>query len=648
MIINRLTLHNFGVYAGTNIFEFTHKKPIVLIGGMNGRGKTTFLEAILLSLYGANSIAYKESKYHSYNQYLRAFVNKDHWSQSSYLELEFSLNDNSDDTFFVRRAWNALSKITKEAIIVKKNGVYSEFLTKNWAMFVENILPSALSSFYFFDGEKIAELAVARTDDQMKESIRSMLGITVLDILKKDLGRSIRRISKKGQDEKSGIKLEKLRKERDQAILNLETIDASISTATGKVELVKEELEQLHKKYELQGGAVLEQRQELMQKRATIQTDISQNAEALAGMASTELPLYLVKDLISEIKLQAEDEHNDSIMRQALNQMDTFLSDFATNHPDDVKASRVFVDYVRKQTGADESPRIYELSDHALFQMNELVETTLQQSVEHTLSLFEAKTSLRKQLDEVDSYLTLDINEKELATIYNQIKDAEAELVEAQVKLNKLQQDRSSINATVIAKTAEYNRDVESYLQKVELQDDGDRLLKYSNMALRIIDAYTIELQKRKTDTLGMTITECYKKLANKKNLIQEIVMDPETLNMQYLDENGHEVLKESLSAGEKQLMVIAILWALALCSKKKLPVIIDTPLSRLDSQHRSSIISTYFPNASDQTIILSTDTEIDYNYYEMMKDSVGDEFILVYSEETKSTTVKKGYFQEL
>jgi len=648
MIINRLTLHNFGVYAGTNIFEFTHKKPIVLIGGMNGRGKTTFLEAILLSLYGANSIAYKESKYHSYNQYLRAFVNKDHWSQSSYLELEFSLNDNSEDTFFVRRAWNALSKITKEAIIVKKNGVYSEFLTKNWAMFVENILPSALSSFYFFDGEKIAELAVARTDDQMKESIRSMLGITVLDILKKDLGRSIRRISKKGQDEKSGIKLEKLRKERDQAILNLETIDASISTATEKVELVKEELEQLHKKYELQGGAVLEQRQELMQKRATIQTDISQNAEALAGMASTELPLYLVKDLISEIKLQAEDEHNDSIMRQALSQMDTFLSDFATDHPDEIKASRVFVDYVRKQTGADESPRIYELSDHALFQMNELVETTLQQSVEHTLSLFEAKKSLRKQLDEVDSYLTLDINEKELATIYNQIKDAEAELVEAQVKLNKLQQDRSSINATVIAKTAEYNRDVESYLQKMELQDDGDRLLKYSNMALRIIDAYTIELQKRKTDTLGMTITECYKKLANKKNLIQEIVMDPETLNMQYLDENGHEVLKGSLSAGEKQLMVIAILWALALCSKKKLPVIIDTPLSRLDSQHRSSIISTYFPNASDQTIILSTDTEIDYNYYEMMKDSVGDEFILVYSEETKSTTVKKGYFHEL
>ena len=68
MIIKHLLMHNFGVYAGTNTFDFNHKEPVVLIGGMNGRGKTTFLEAILLSLYGANSIAYKESKYSSYNQ----------------------------------------------------------------------------------------------------------------------------------------------------------------------------------------------------------------------------------------------------------------------------------------------------------------------------------------------------------------------------------------------------------------------------------------------------------------------------------------------------------------------------------------------------------------------------------------------------
>ena len=648
MIINRLTMHNFGVYAGTNTFEFTSEKPIVLIGGMNGRGKTTFLEAILLSLYGANSIAYKESDYNSYNQYLRSYVNNNSWSQSSYVEIEFLLNESSNDTYFVRRKWNALSRITKEEISVQQNGVYSEFLTQNWAMFVENILPSALSSFYFFDGEKIAELAVAKTDDQMKASIRSMLGMTTLDVLKNDLGRIVKKINRNNKADESNKHLETLREERDQAISKLEKIDESISIAIKKVENLQEELEQLHKKYELQGGAVLEQRQSLMQKRAQIQTEIVQNAELLVGMAATELPIFLVRDLVSQIKLQAEDEHNDFIMQQALEQMDDYLSDFEMQYPESIEASRIFVDYVRKQTETDSSPRVYEISDHALFQMNDLVENTLQQSVNNTKSLLANKADLKKQLDAVESYLTLDINEKDLTAIYDQIKAKEADLVEAQVEYNRLQQERSSINSIVTIKSAEYSRDIEVFLQKLELHDDSERMMKYSNIALRILEAYAVELQRRKTGTLGATITKCYKQLANKKNLIQEIVMNPETLDMQYLDEKGNEVSKESLSAGEKQLMVIAILWALALCSKKKLPVIIDTPLSRLDSQHRTSIINTYFPNASDQTIILSTDTEIDQNYYEMMKNSVGDEFTLVYSEETKSTSIKKGYFQEL
>ena len=90
--------------------------------------------------------------------------------------------------------------------------------------------------------------------------------------------------------------------------------------------------------------------------------------------------------------------------------------------------------------------------------------------------------------------------------------------------------------------------------------------------------------------------------------------------------------------------MVISILWALSICSKKKLPVIIDTPLSRLDSLHRTALINTYFPNAGEQTIILSTDSEIDYMYYNLMKENVGDEFTLRYDEKTKNTSIEHGY----
>ena len=153
-------------------------------------------------------------------------------------------------------------------------------------------------------------------------------------------------------------------------------------------------------------------------------------------------------------------------------------------------------------------------------------------------------------------------------------------------------------------------------------------------------------LQRRKTGVLGETITQCYRKLANKKDMIHKIEMDAETLDLRYLDAAGGLVAKDSLSAGEKQLMVIAILWALAICSRKKLPVIIDTPLARMDSMHRTALVTTYFPQASGQTIILSTDSEINRSYYALMQEYVGDEFTLVFDEQTQSTTISKGYFQ--
>lgn len=640
-------MHNFGVYAETNTFEFSHKKPIVLVGGMNGRGKTTFLEAILLSLYGTNSIAYKESKYRSYNQYLRSYVNKSASNQTTYVELEFVLNESSNDIYTVRREWDALTKITKETISVWKNGEYNDFLTENWAMFIENILPNALSSFYFFDGEKIAELAVDNTSNQLKESIKSMLGITILDVLKNDLSRIIRRTEKRKKGEDSNKQLENLRRERDQAVAELESIDVHISKISSKVTKMQKNIEELHKQYEQKGGKVIEQRQALMQKRAKIQTDITNNTENLIKMAAAELPILLVKDLVSKIKLQAEDEHNDLIMQQALEQLDIYLEAFRKENGKSAEESQEFINFVRKKIKADEADRIYEMSDHAIFQINELLESSLQNSFDNTKVLFKQQKVLERQLDEIDNYLTLEINEEELTRIYNQIKSKEKELIKVQVELSKLQQERSSVNAVVITKTAEFKRDVETYLKKVELKDDVDRMLKYSNMAIDILDKYEVKLQEKKTDTLGETITQCYKRLANKKNMIQKITIDPVTLELKYLDENGEEVLKNSLSAGEKQLMIIAILWALALCSKKKLPVIIDTPLSRLDSQHRTSVITTYFPNASEQIIILSTDTEIDRSYYDMIQDSIGDEFTLVYNEETKSTSIKKGYFQE-
>ena len=637
-------MYNFGVYAGDNEFLFTNNKPIVLIGGMNGRGKTTFLEAVLLALYGSNSVAYTESKKRSYAQYLKSFVNKNAEDKTCIVELEFEINNGLKENYIVKRAWNSIDKKTNESIFVYKDGVANEFLTQNWPMFVENILPSALSSFFFFDGEKIAEMAVDSSNNQLKNAIRSMLGITVLDVLENDILRNIKKINKKDINDKSSEVVQELRDEKNQAVKELEEIDVEIEKLAHVLVEDNDKLESLHQLYNAKGGDAIEKKQETMKRRAALKSELLSEENLLREIASNELPLVLVSDLLNNIKLQAIDEHNDAVMREAVLQLDDILDEFANEYQGDTKASFDFIKYVKKrQQNAQDAP-VYSLSDQALFQANNLVEGLLDSSKIEAKRILVEKKKKQKQIGELDSYLSLDINEKGLQEVYKSIKKAEGKLIRDQVKMSALEQKRSAANSKVMTTTSEFNKYVEAYLATAESRDSAERTIKYSNMALSILDRYQVELQKRKTDILAETITSCYKKLANKKNLINKIVMEADSLAIKYLSEEGKEVTQDSLSAGEQQLMVISILWALAICSKKKLPVIIDTPLSRLDSLHRTALINTYFPNAGEQTIILSTDSEIDSTYYGLMKENVGDEFTLKYDEKTKSTSIERGY----
>lgn len=644
MIIRRLILHNFGVYAGDNQFIFEKNKPIVLIGGMNGRGKTTFLEAVLVALYGANSFAFIESKYKSYPQYLRSFVNKSAADQKCSVELEFEVFDGTTEQYLVKRKWRSITKKTEETISVYKDGSFNEFLTNNWPLFIENILPSALSSFFFFDGEKIAEMAVDNTNNQLKNAIRAMLGITVLDILGNDVVRNIKRISKDNCGSETSEGVQQLREEKEKAIAELSKIEKQIVQATTLLNEDNEKLEELHHAYAVKGGNAVEEKQNIIQKRASLKAQLDSNEEELYGISADILPLTLVSDLLGNIKLQATDEHNDSIMRQAVGQLEQLYSEFEESYSGNLKSGKAFFEYVKSRSLGSSDEHVYELSDQALFQVNELVETKLLEARTRTKGILTENRKLEKQIGELESYLTLDINEKELQTILSKIKKAEQKVINDKVNLSELERMRLAANSRVISTTSEFNKYVEGYLVNAETVDSTDRAIKYSNMALQIIERYQVELQKRKARILSETITRCYKKLANKKNLINTIEMDPETLDMKYISEDDKEVARDSLSAGEQQLMVISILWALAICSKKKLPVIIDTPLSRLDSLHRTALIKTYFPKASEQTIILSTDSEIDSKYYKMMQHDVGDEFTLNYDERTKSTSIERGY----
>lgn len=645
MKIKKLQLYDFGIYAGENTFNFSLDKPVILIGGMNGHGKTTFLEAIVLCLYGSNSTMYKESGYKTYGQYLRSLTNRDSWTQKSFVELTFLIDDSTSTEYTIHREWNASSRRVSEIVNVLENGVYSEFLTNNWSMFVENIIPSALSSFYFFDGEKISELALDESSMQLKEAIRSMLGLNVLDVLKNDLHKTLRRRTKhQNASDALGV-IHSLKDQQEKLDQSVKEQEAAVQELHIIVKGLQEKLNQLQHQYESKGGKVVEQRAALIRKKAELTTTLEQLRAELINSAASELPLRMVKDLILEIKLQAEDEHNELIMQQLIERIDDLLRDYLLTESHSAAECERFVEYIKGRNTVTASMPVYQVSDFALFQLNSLLDGALDNAQKETVALLQRKKKLQAELDAIDSHLSLDINVDELSRISVSIKNKQEEFIRAKIKCDNAVQELNALKSTLYDKSAEVNEAVNNYLKQAAVVDENTRMDRYTHIALKILDAYSVRVQSQKSDILAATITKCYHKLANKQQLIDCIAVNPETLEITYLDYEGKQIFSNMLSAGEKQLMVISVLWALAICSKKQLPVIIDTPLSRLDSVHRASVVQNYFPHAGAQTIILSTDSEIDRTFYELMKDSIGDEFTLRYDESTRSTIILKGYF---
>lgn len=645
MIIKSLKLHNFGVYAGDNEFVFEGQKPIVLIGGMNGRGKTTFLEAILLALYGPNSFAYVESEYKTYAQYLRSYVNRDAIDSLCWIELQFeNPNGESIENYRIIREWEGFSKRINETLTVYKDGEYSDFLTNNWSMFVENILPSALSNLFIFDGEKIAELAVDTSNEQLKKAIRSMLGISVLDVLKNDVMRNLKKINKDNLGSSTNDELNSLRQKRDSIISEIDEMRLQRDSLQMEFDSNKSKLESLMQMYSSRGGVAVEKRQETMQKKSDCTSELLLLNNQIIEHASGDLPLALVSDLLIDIKAQAKEENEDQILKKSINQLENLQKLFAKSNSDESKGSAEFIKYLKRVSKEKHTEQIYGLTDNSLYQVNLLADKLIEDSVSEVKSLIERKSKLEKTIGELDSYLNVDINNQELENIGGEIKKTETLVVENQVKLNELDNSITELNSELRDISTEFNAALESYLADAEYHDGKSRTIAYSEMIIKVVDKYMVELQSRKAEVLGTTITDCYKKLASKKSLIDHITVDPEALDYLFYSNDGKIIPKDSLSAGEQQVMIISILWALAICSKQKLPVIIDTPLSRLDSHHRKTIIKKYFPYASQQTIILSTDSEVDEHYYKMMKDNIGDEYTLIYDESTKSTSIQKGY----
>jgi len=152
------------------------------------------------------------------------------------------------------------------------------------------------------------------------------------------------------------------------------------------------------------------------------------------------------------------------------------------------------------------------------------------------------------------------------------------------------------------------------------------------------------EARGRRANLLSKKTSDVIKKLAHKEDLISKVKIDEKTYSINLLDSKNNIVSR--MSAGESEIFALSLLQALGEVSNRKLPVVIDTPLGRLDYSHRKSIVSNYFHNVSEQVFILSTDTEIDQSLYNELEPFINQTFLIKSNKDKSSSVFPDKYFE--
>ena len=156
---------------------------------------------------------------------------------------------------------------------------------------------------------------------------------------------------------------------------------------------------------------------------------------------------------------------------------------------------------------------------------------------------------------------------------------------------------------------------------------------------------FSQERVSRKIEALQDSFVETFGRLMRKRGSIHSAQIDPKTFAVELFGLDHQRINKNKLSAGEKQIYAVAMLDALAQTSGNHLPIIIDTPLGRLDSKHRDKLVNQYFPSASHQVILLSTDTEIDLHHYADLQKHCSRRLHISFDQDRGCSNIETGYF---
>ena len=659
MYFTKIELHNFGIYNGTHEMVLTDKignRNITLIGGLNGRGKTTLHDAVLIALYGKQALKYIQEKEKSYDKLLADHINNHATDEETFVAVTLVLEDGTE--IRIKRSWRPKGKRIDQQTVVEKNGNIDKYLGDNWNYYIEEILPFGIARFFFFNNEKITQLADDSSFEQIKSSIKAAIGVSTIEKTIDHIDEVIRR----KEAALKSFETSELNQEYQDVEQEITRIDQRLEEAQrekNKLELhcqkLAVQMEAKENEFWSSGGDLSRNRDAIKAEMNRISDVVEQIQQEILQLASNPAtPLALCKDLVAQSYNEEQEQlkndvrrHTDTIVNESYQRVITRL-DSSQIPPQilDLVKSIINDELVGHVSKAVKENRI-SMSPVSLMLYEKLISEFFPGITQKILNLIASSESQEAGYMNLEAHLG-DADDKTLAMqLYETLKSIEKEKAVADNEFQKKIDSIESMKRQREILVGKRIRLIKGMAEKENTNDDNMRIIKYAAMSIEALTEFKKRLQKEKVGRLSKTASDCFQTLVEKQSLAERIDIDPQTLDVTIVGVDGNELLKNQLSAGEQQMFAVAIVWALALSSGYKAPVIVDTPMARLDSSHRTNFVTKYLPAASSQVMVLSTDEEIYGRYLDMIRDNVVDYFTLLYREDERCTSIVHGYFGE-
>ena len=663
MTLTELELHNFGVYRGLHRISLAPDsgRPIVLFGGLNGTGKTTLLEGLLLALYGKRTLTTKREGL-AYDDYLRRCIHHSvPASEGASVGLRFTLRVAGElRTVRISRVWHETSSGMREVQEVHEGNPGSECLngelTARWDEHVEGVVPLGVAPLFFFDGDRIEGLAdLANSGELIRTAVHGLLGLDLIDRLSVDLQilerrkfarttqnriheslKTAEQLARHAESEYAGAR---------ERVLRLEANSERIDTRTNKVE----------ERFKREGG-------ELYTQRAALEARLSQLREAarsteseMRTTATGIAPLLLVQPLLEQIQAEDLADQNRAASLawlEMLDQRDRSLIRFAKlTAPSEIALMRTISEYLEvdrsKRRKDMASAEVFSLSRDSRARLSALLDGNLAEIREEMRILCTEFADLLEQIDETERTIAGIPEEDAISSLVAELGQARSAQSEMKRLLAQARDERDYLfRQSEIAKRRLDSEHRKAIDQKWRNRS-AKRVVTFSSRSREQLAAFRKQVLVRNLARIQHLVLESFQQLLRKTGMVQGLEIEPDNLTVTLYGAGGHTLHPDRLSAGERQLLAVSLLWGLARASRRVIPTIVDTPLGRLDSIHRQHLVTRYFPYASHQVLLLSTDEEIGGPYLDALSGHVGQSYHLRYDDTLESTTVEKGYFRQ-